>query len=188
LLYCSGRFPLTPLSGKPRPPLTNQESEDAFHAITLHILDGYLGASKANWIEAYAASAKLAATQMMEQRAKQAADRIPDAKPAHPLASYARTYHDRWYGDIDIRLVDGELRLHFTKSPRLVGSLSPWRDDTFLVRWDDRTLNADALIDFTVDQKGNVSEAHMRRAWPRTAHAYDYQDLDLVLKKSARTN
>ena len=168
--------------------LTNQESEDALHAITSRVLDGYLGAPRTNWIEAYAASTKLAANQVLEQRAKQAADYVPDAKPSRPLASYANTYHDRWYGDINIRLVDGELRLRFTKSPRLVGWLSAWRDDTFLVRWDDRTLNADALIDFALDQNGNVREAHMRRASPRTAHAYDYQDLDLVPKAYARTN
>jgi CubicO group peptidase (beta-lactamase class C family) len=168
--------------------LTNQESEDALHAITSRVLDGYLGAPRTNWIEAYAASTKLAANQVLEQRTKQAADYVPDAKPSRPLASYAHTYHDRWYGDIDIRLVDGELRLRFTKSPRLVGWLSAWRDDTFLVRWDDRTLNADALIDFALDQNGNVREAHMRRASPRTAHAYDYQDLDLVPKAYARTN
>jgi len=168
--------------------LTNQESEDALHAITLHVLDGYLGAPKTDWIEAYAVSTQLVAAQMSEQSATRAAERRPDARPSRPLANYAGTYHDRWYGDIDILLVDGTLRLSFTKSARLIGSLSPWRDDTFLVRWDDRTLNADALIDFTLDPKGDVREAHMRRASPRTAHAYDYQDLDLLPKRSAGTH
>jgi hypothetical protein len=166
--------------------LTNQESEDAFNAITLHVLDGYIGASKTNWIEAYAESAKLTTAQMSEKNAKQAADRVPDAKPSSTLKSYTGIYRDRWYGDIDVWLVHGELRMRFTKSPRLVGSLSPWRSDTFLVRWDDRTLNADALVDFTKDQKGHVREAHMRRESTRTAPAYDYQDLRLIRVRNAQ--
>jgi Domain of unknown function (DUF3471) len=70
--------------------------------------------------------------------------------------------------------------MRFSKSPRLIGSLTPWRGDTFLVRWDDRTLNADALVDFAVGEDGAVGNVHMRRASAGTAHAYDFQDLDLL--------
>jgi hypothetical protein len=164
--------------------LTNQESEYALNAITLHVLDFYMHSPRTDWIGAFVALDKLEAARLSEASTKQAADRVPDAQPPHPLSAYACVYHDRWYGDIDISLVGGQLRMRFTKSPRLIGSLSPWRGDTFLVRWGDQTLNADALIDFTVVQTGQVSAAHMRRASPRTAHSYDYQDLDLVHERS----
>jgi hypothetical protein len=160
--------------------LTNQESEDAFNAITWHILDGYLDALPTNWIEADAAAASLMADRMAQATAMQAAEHPADAKAALPLASYAGNYRDAWLGQVDIRLIDGKLRINFTASPRLVGSLSPWRANSFLVNWDDRTLNADAIIDFSVDRQAEVSGAHMRRASPRTAHAYDYQDLNLI--------
>src|SRR5882762_5064857 len=168
--------------------LTNQQSEEVLNAITFHILDTYMGARETNWIEAYAASAKLDAARKAEESAKRAAERLSDARPSHALASYAGTYRDRWYGDIVVWLDGGELRLRFRKPPRLVGSLSPWRKDTFLVRWDDRTLDADALIDFTADRRGWISGAGMRRASPRTAHAYDYQDLHLVLERPGTAN
>lgn len=168
--------------------LTNQQSEEVLNAITFHILDSYMGAPETNWIEAYAASARLDAAREAEESAKQTAERLSGAMPSHALASYAGTYRDRWYGDIVVWREGDELRVRFTKSPRLVGSLSPWRKDTFLVRWDDRTLDADALIDFTADRRGWISGASMRRASPRTAHAYDYQDLHLVRERPGIAN
>jgi hypothetical protein len=62
----------------------------------------------------------------------------------------------------------------------LVGPLLPRGADTFLAHWDDRSLDADALIEFTADQGAHITSARMHRASPRTAHAYDYQDLHLV--------
>jgi CubicO group peptidase (beta-lactamase class C family) len=168
--------------------LTNQESEDVLSAITFHVLDTYLGAPKTDWMAAFALSAKQEQIRNAEEAAKQDAEEIPSANPSHRLASYAGSFEDKWYGDVVVWLNGGGLRLRFAKSPRLVGSLSPWRNDTFLVRWDDRTLNADALIDFTFDGKGNINGAGIRRASPHTAHAYDYQDLHLVLRRPGTTD
>jgi hypothetical protein len=39
---------------------------------------------------------------------------------------------------------------------------------------------ADALVAFSIGADGIVREALMRRASPRTARAYDFQDLDLL--------
>jgi hypothetical protein len=70
--------------------LTNQQSEEVLNAITFHILDTYIGALETNWIEAYAASAKLDAARKAEESAKQAAERLSDARPSHALASLCR--------------------------------------------------------------------------------------------------
>jgi CubicO group peptidase (beta-lactamase class C family) len=166
--------------------LTNQQSEDSLSAITVHILDGYTDAPQTDWIEAYKALASLRAARTAEAVAKRAAEYAPDAKALHALASYAGTYRDRWFGQVDIRLIDGALRLRFDRSPRMVGSLSPWRGNTFLVTWDDRTLAADAFIEFVVGSKGGVGSARMSRASPRTASAYDYQDLNLTREKPSK--
>jgi hypothetical protein len=96
------------------------------------------------------------------------------------MDAYAGLYRDAWYGDVAVHTVNGVLRMSFTKSPRLVGTLSPWSKDRFLVRWDDRTLDADALVSFVADSKGVVRQMRMQRASARTAGAYDFQDLDLV--------
>jgi CubicO group peptidase (beta-lactamase class C family) len=159
--------------------LTNQEAEGALGAITFRVLDAYLHAPDTDWIGAYAASARLEQTRRAAQDAERAAERDANARPSQALANYAGTYRDPWYGAVKVWLEAGQLRIRFTKSPRLVGSLSAWGKDTFLVRWDDRTLNADALIDFRLGS-GKIIGASMRRASARTAHAYDFQDLHLA--------
>jgi Domain of unknown function (DUF3471) len=156
---------------------------DSFNAITLHVLDAYMDAPQTDWIGAYAASAHVAAAMMAQASATQA-EHAADAKPALPLASYAGSYRDSWLGTVDIRVIQGTLCIRFTASPRLQGSLSVWRGNSFLVRRDERTLNADAIIDFGVDQQPGLSGAHMRRASPRTARAYDCKDLNLVRDKA----
>jgi CubicO group peptidase (beta-lactamase class C family) len=160
--------------------LTNQQSGEAYNAITLHILDQYLGLPAGNWIQAYAAAAYLDVQEEKREDAKRASERIQGAVPARPMDAYAGLYRDAWYGDVAVHAVNGVLRMSFTKSPRLVGTLSPWSKDRFLVRWDDRTLDADALVSFVADSKGVVRQMRMQRASARTAGAYDFQDLDLV--------
>jgi CubicO group peptidase (beta-lactamase class C family) len=160
--------------------LTNQESENAYYAIMLRVLDHYLNFPPSDWLGALSKVSSQAEAALAQASAKQAAERQPDAQVPRSLESYVGTYHDAWYGDIEVRAEGGGLRLRFVKSARLTGLLSIWHDDTFLVKWDDRTLNADALISFTLDSQGRVSGASMRRASPRVARAYDFQDLHLV--------
>jgi CubicO group peptidase (beta-lactamase class C family) len=191
MVWHSGEFPgtaslltLLPAAHLGIVVLSNQESEEALKSLTFEILDGYLGDSKTDWIAAYSAAAKREEASLSSEIAKRGAPRSDAQRASRPLTTYAGTYHDAWYGDVELRLVDGKLRMRFSHSPRLVGSLSSWNADTFSVRWDDQTLNADAFIDFTVGKNGRVSEAHMHRASPRTAHAYNFQDLRLVPKRN----
>jgi CubicO group peptidase (beta-lactamase class C family) len=160
--------------------LANQESDGIRDAVIFHVLDSYLGQPAADWIGAYAKLVELESSQLAAAVAKSDAEVSQSAKPSHALASYAGTYRDAWYGDVDVSLVRGELHIRFTHSPRLVGTLLPRGANTFLARWDDRSLTADALLDFEADPSGHITAARMSRASPRVSHAYDYQDLHLV--------
>jgi len=159
--------------------LTNQESEEAFNAITFHVADSYLGRSDTDWIAGFAASAKKRAKRLEADDAKNERRPEPLVPPALPLARYAGRYKDAWYGVVDVTTDGNKLRVSFSDSSRLMGTAEPWRGDSFRIRWDDRTLHADAFIDFVPDGHGGISRATMRRASARTAPAYDFQDLDL---------
>lgn len=159
--------------------LTNQESEEAFNAIAFHVADGYLGKSDTDWITAFAASAKKRAEKLDADDATQDQRPRPLVEPALPLARYAGRYKDAWYGVVEVAAEGNRLRVRFTESSRLNGTAEPWRGDSFRIRWDDRTLHADAYIDFVPDGHGGISRATMRRVSARTAPAYDFQDLDL---------
>jgi len=160
--------------------LTNQESGAAFNAITMHVLDAYLAPpEKTDWIAAYAAAAersKQRATQAWEKRVRA---RDARSKPSLPLASYAGTYRDAWYGDVEVSFEGGRLGMRFGASPLLTGRMQHWQHDTFLVKWGERTLNGDAFVTFSLDPDGAVREARMEAASDLTDFSFDFQDLVL---------
>ena len=87
---------------------------------------------------------------------------IAASKPSLPLARYAGTYTDAWYGDISIEEKAGKLVMRFTRTPSLVGDLEHWQHDTFIARWRDRELRADAYITFALNPDGTIDQAKMR--------------------------
>ena len=109
--------------------------------------------------------------------AKHEAARDRHSKPSLPLSGYAGTYDDPWYGDVDIRKQDGHLVMQFSHTRQLLGDLKPWQHDTFIVRWRDRSLNADAFASFALDDDGKVRMLRMKPVSPLTDFSFDFQDL-----------
>jgi CubicO group peptidase (beta-lactamase class C family) len=157
--------------------LTNQEVEQSFAALTMFAADYYLEAPKTDWTAAYLkVQAKIEAA-TADTVKKAAAARDANSKPSLALEKYAMTYRDAWYGDIDIALEGGKLVIRFTKSPQLVGDLEHWQYDTFLVRWRERELRADAFVTFDLSPDGTIEQAKMVPASPDVDFSYDFQDL-----------
>ncbi len=161
--------------------LTNQEAGGAFNALTMHILDAFLQpAKRTDWIAAYAAAAgKARARPTWYQQARVEA-RDVRSKPSLPLPGYAGRYRDAWYGDVEVVQEGGRLRMRFKPSPLLTGTLQHWQHDTFLVKWDDRTLNGDAFVTFALDADGKVREARMEPASELVDFSFDFQDMVLT--------
>jgi len=166
--------------------LTNQESGAAFNAVTYRVLDAYLkssqpaGAALTDWVAVYDKAVKQAESKSDTSFATHEKDRDKNSKPSLALAKYAGTYRDPWYGDVIISNEGGKLRLRFSKTAQLIGTLSPWQHDTFTVRWDDRDLNADAFISFSLDMDGHIREVRMEPISPLTDFSFDFQDLRLT--------
>lgn len=160
--------------------LTNQEAGAAFNAVTMHVLDAYMDAPATDWVAAYAAAVGSGGDRAQADWEKHLAARDAKSKPSLPLAGYAATYRDRWYGDVIV--VEGRkgLEMRFSRTPQLVGDLEHWQHDSFIVRWRDRTLNADAFVDFSLDHDGKVREARMEAVSPLTDFSFDFHDLRLV--------
>jgi len=166
--------------------LTNQESGAAFNAVTYRVLDAYLNPDKkTDWVAVYDKAVKLGEAKADDSLAKHEAARDKNSKPSLPLAQYAGTYRDPWYGDVIISNENGKLRLRFSKTAQLIGTMTPWQHDTFTVRWDDRALNADAFVNFSMDVDGHVREVRMQPMSPLTDFSFDFQDLRLAPLKPA---
>jgi hypothetical protein len=160
--------------------LTNQEMGGAFQAITYTILDSYLGAPKTDWVAAFAEARDRAVASAEEEVRKAGAERAADSKPSLPLSKYARIYRDAWYGDVTIAEENGKLVMRFSRTPALVGDLEHWQYDTFVVRWRDRSLLADAYVTFQLDHDGEIERVKMEAVSPLTDFSFDFHDLLLV--------
>jgi CubicO group peptidase (beta-lactamase class C family) len=168
---------LVPEAGLGITVLTNQEADEAFEALTMFIADYYLQAPKTDWLDAYFKVRARSEVRTAEVLKQAALARDANSKPSLPLEKYAVPYMDAWYGAIDIAIEGGKLVMRFTKTPALVGDLEPWQQDTFLVRWRDRELRADAYLTFALNPDGSVDQAKMRPASPDVDFSYDFQDL-----------
>jgi CubicO group peptidase (beta-lactamase class C family) len=157
--------------------LTNQEEDGAFSSIVNTVLDHYLGAPEVDWVAAYSAAAKKTRAEGEETVKKASGARRTETHPSLALASYAGRYRDAWYGDVRIEEDHGKLYIFFTHSPDLAGELEHWQYDTFVARWQKRSMNADAYVTFTLSPDGKIDEMRMKAVSPLTDFSFDFQDL-----------
>jgi len=160
--------------------LTSQELGVAFNAVTMRVLDAYLDAPKTDWTAAYAAALAKQRGNADADWKKHLAARDAKAKPSMPMAKYAGIYRDPWYGDVTWTMEGGKPVLRFSHTPQLVGDITPWQHDTFVVRWRERALNADAFLSFALTPDGAIREARMEPISPLTDFSFDFQDLRLA--------
>ena len=122
--------------------------------------------------------------------AKEITDRVwatVNARNNEPSAEvvfgdFEGTYSDVWFGDVIISEENGRMRIRSVKSPRLKGEMFHYTANTFIVRWDDRSLNADAFAVFALDRVGRPAAITMEAVSPLTDFSYDFHDL--YLKRS----
>ncbi|OHE85760.1 MAG: serine hydrolase [Lysobacterales bacterium RIFOXYD1_FULL_69_11] len=174
------RMTLVPEEGLGVIVLTNAELGGAFNAVTLRVLDAYLDAPRTDWTAAYAAALAKSQSDANEDWEKHVAARDASSTPSLPLADYAGTYRDPWYGDVVVAMENGTPRLRFARTEQLVGTLEHWQHDTFIVRWDQRWLNADAFVNFALDPDGDVREVRMEAVSPLTDFSFDFHHLRLA--------
>jgi len=157
--------------------LTNQESTFAFESIVDHVLDAYLGAPPKDWIGDLAAVETHAREQAAAVVHASASARDTASKPSLALDRYAGRYRDAWYGEMTIARIGDRLTIAFEKTPLLKGTLEHWQHDTFVARWTDRELRADAFVTFALTPDGGIESARMQAVSPETDFSFDFQDL-----------
>jgi Domain of unknown function (DUF3471) len=157
--------------------LTNQESGFAFEAITYRVLDHYLGVKAPDYVGIYRGLLAQNRAKLAELAAQAAGQRDSTAGPSLPLERYAGTYRDIWYGDVAITRENGGLVIRMTKTPSMVGDLVHWQYDTFVARWRDRELRADAYVTFALTPDGGIDQVKLAPTSPAVDFSFDFQDL-----------
>lgn len=166
--------------------LTNQESNDACSAIALPALDAFLGAPAPDYLAFYASRRDSARLSLARSVQRVAAVRDSTSGPSLALPKYAGRYVDPWYGDVNVAMEGRGLVMRFSHTPQLVGEMVHWQHDSFLVRWRDRDLRADAYATFALDPDGSIDQLKMVPASDDVDFSYDFQDLLLRPAAKAR--
>jgi CubicO group peptidase (beta-lactamase class C family) len=159
--------------------LTNQESGLAYESIVDQVLDYYIGVKAPDYPGLFQQLRQRNRQKLKEAAQKAASTRDSTAGPSLPLAKYAGTYRDPWYGDVTIAQEAEGLAIRFSHTPALVGDLVHWQYDTFLARWRDRELRADAYATFSLNPDGTVERLRMVPASDEVDFSFDFQDLVL---------
>jgi CubicO group peptidase (beta-lactamase class C family) len=159
---------------------TNQQVGAAFTAITNTIKDSYLGMPKVDRVAEY--HARVVAGN--ENAAKitseiwKAIDIQQKNNAKIDLNQFSGTFHDAWFGDVTIALKNGKLMFSSKRSPRLSGEMLFYKGNTFVAKWNDRSLDADAFIKFNLDTEGKAAGMTMEAISPLTDFSFDFQDLE----------
>ncbi len=160
--------------------LTNQMEGLAFVSITNSIKDGYLGKSGNDWVTTLSAQRKQALAQ-----AKTITDGIwaeiekvrASDKSNADINLFTGRYTDTWLGDVTISVKNGKPWFEAKRSAKLSGEMFAYKGNTFVVKWTDIAMPADAFVNFTLDEEGKASGFTMRAISPLTDFSFDFQDL-----------
>lgn len=153
---------------------TNQQSGAAFSAITNTIKDSYLGMEPFDHVKYFSDR---------EKASGEKADKVTDevwqtvAKNKNQkidTKKYIGTYKDNWFGEVAITEKKGKMYFASKRSPQLKGEIFFYKDNNFVVKWDNRYFHADAHIFFEKDNAGFT----MKPISPATDFSYDFQDLN----------
>jgi len=177
------RLALVPELGLGVAVLTNQGATGAYNSVLYAVLDQAMGAPATDWAAAYVKVRERSQARTTEALKKEAAKRDASLRPSLPLAGYAGTYEDAWYGPVVVSVdgVGGTARLvmSFGRTPGMSGVLEPWSRETFVFRWSDRGDPGDAFVTFVLDPDGSITEIRMKAFSPDTDDSLDYHDLML---------
>ena len=161
--------------------LTNQQSGGAFNAITNTIKDGYFGIKGENRIKQYN-ERRLAGEWEEDSIVSIVENNIAaqlKSKTLKPnLSDYMGTYKDPWFGNVVVSTKENKLHFKAVKLSDLTGTMTFYKGTTYVVRWNDASLKADAFVTFSLDTEGNANGFTMSAISPLTDFSYDFQDLD----------
>lgn len=156
--------------------MSNQQAFDALTAITNEALEQLLDLPDYD----HFASAKASYQDMMAEKGEFVLAPGDGSAASLDIADYSGLFSDNWYGDIIIaQHGDDQLTIRFAHSPLLLGTLEHYQGDTFVARWNERLLEADAFVHFEL-QDGVVRGARMEAVAPFTDFSFDFHNLKLI--------
>lgn len=156
--------------------IINSEDGGARRAVVDYLLAHYLGQPQQDWIGNLQRIRRQLIDQTLAQLKNLPQQYAPNDRSSLPMAGYAGTYADPWYGTMTVsRRPGNKLWINFDRTPNMQGPLEHVADDTFHAHWTERGIE-DAYVTFKVDN-GRITSVAMKPVSPLADFSFDYQDL-----------
>jgi len=161
--------------------LSNGSNSAARSAVMTAIVHSFMPVEPRDWIETYVEFARLdRAEKQAEADDKKTPLTSGESTSVPDAIRYTGLYRDSWFGEVHITEENGRMKLAAAKSAKLSGPMQYLGDDTFIVRWSDRTVEVDAVVRFEVGESGNSTSMLMNREFEDMERSLDFQDLHFV--------
>ena len=125
-------------------------------AATNSIVDLLLGLPKTDWNARYGDQVKAMESQAASFEQRRAARRQKDTHPSRELASYAGTYEDAAYGQVNVAVEGGSLVLKWNN---FKAKLEHFHYDTFMAK--DQSPLGDEMVVFNLGAGGEVEQVSL---------------------------
>ncbi|MCF2857314.1 serine hydrolase [Pseudoalteromonas sp. SMS1] len=157
--------------------LSNQQAYPALRAITNEVFELALGLEPQQWVTD---SAQMYKSSRIEKYGALGPSTPKQKEMGLSSDHYTGTLRSPWYGDVIVEQIAGEMRIDFTHTGLLKGALHHHDGHSFVVKWDEKLLEADAYIHFKLNDKNHVESATMEWVNPQiTDFSFDFHNLNL---------
>ncbi len=154
--------------------LNNGDNSGARSSVMQSLLRGFIpNAKQIDWVADYKRERAI-------KRAKYIAKHKTPKGPGKVLldeSKYAGSFKDQWFGDVLIQKTNKGLRISSEKMITLQGSLEPFNDHTFVIRWDNKNAASDAFIHFKINVAGDVESFELRPFKMKAGINHEYRDM-----------
>jgi CubicO group peptidase (beta-lactamase class C family) len=128
-------------------------------ALAYRTLDAYMGGEPKDWNAALLEQSRRSKESKRRYWEKFEEERVADTRPSKPLQGYTGTYGGAMYGDATVVVEDDGLVVSLQPNPDLVGDLSHWHYDTYVVEWRKQfAWFGKGTVQFVMDARGEVVE------------------------------
>lgn len=106
-------------------------------SLAYDIIDAFLGDPVRDWSAYGLERDKRGRARFYKRISDQQATRVEGTTPDFTFEDYAGVYQADIYGEIEVKVVDGNLRLIFPRAELLNATLTHWHYDTYEINWDE---------------------------------------------------
>ncbi len=131
------------------------------HALGNHIMDMHLGNTGTDWNNLHLRNYLSQKERTQQRRDEINRSRQLDTEPSHHLEKYAGNYHDNLYDNVEVKLGNDGLELHFWGDETQIADLEHWHYDTFRAHWRN-PAQREKFVYFTMGKDGTPEELRVK--------------------------